>query len=109
MKDLLSFQIQTEDVFAASLYSNQHQESWQLLLMNRDDTRKNGRYAGLLTNQNKEVYEVLPVRKLANTNTIGNDIIGYDFLLNGKTLAAVEVINKGRIWIDLRSTPIGSW
>ncbi|WP_224996572.1 hypothetical protein [Cesiribacter sp. SM1] len=100
LQELASFTVQTKDLFAASLYSNSRQETWHLMLMNRDDTRKNGRYAGLLTNEQQQNIEVLPVRKLQGAETWGTDIIGYEFRQEGKPLAAVEVINNGRVWID---------
>ncbi len=100
LQELASFTVQTKDLFAASLYSNSREEAWHLMLMNRNDTRKNGRYAGLLTNEQQQIIEVLPVRALQGAKTWGNEIIGYEFRQDGKALAAVEVINKGRVWID---------
>jgi hypothetical protein len=100
LQELASFTVQTKDLFAASLYSNSRQETWNLVLMNREDTRKNGRYAGFLTNEQQQNIEVIPVRKLQGAETWGTDIIGYEFRQEGKPLAAVEVINKGRVWID---------
>ncbi|AHM60776.1 hypothetical protein D770_12610 [Flammeovirgaceae bacterium 311] len=101
LRELASFTVQTKDLFAATMYSNSRQEEWHLMLMNRDDIRRNGRYAGLLiNNQQQQQIEVLPVRKLQGAKTWGTDIIGYEFRQEDKSLAAVELINKGRVWID---------
>lgn len=100
LRELASFTIQAQDVFAASLYNNQWQEAWHLMILNPNDIRKNGRYAGLLMNDQQESIELIPVRKLQNGKTIGTDILGFDFVRQGKTLASVELLNKGRVWID---------
>lgn len=105
LRELASFTIQTQDLFAASLYNNSRQEAWHLVLMNREDTRKNGRYVGLLTNEQQQNIEVLPIRKLQDAKSWGTNIIGYEFRQEGKPLAAVEVINKGRVWIDPNLDP----
>ena len=28
------------------------------------------------------------------------DVYGYEFLLNGKSIGAVQTVNNGRVWID---------
>lgn len=101
LRELASFSMKAQDVFAASLYNNQRQDTWHIMILNPDDIRKNGRYAGLLMNsEQEESIELVPVRKLQNGKTIGTDIVGYDFVRQGKTLASVEILNKGRVWID---------
>lgn len=100
LRELASFSMQAQDVFAASLYNNQWQEAWHLMILNPDDIRKNGRYAGLLMSDQQESIELVPVRSLQNGKTIGTDIVGFDFVRQDRTLASVELLNNGRVWID---------
>lgn len=100
LRELASFSMQAEDIFAASLYNNQWQEAWHMMILNPDDIRKNGRYAGLLMSEQQETIELIPVRRLQTGKTIGTEIVGFEFVRQGRTLASVEVLNKGRVWID---------
>ncbi|MFP4089634.1 MAG: hypothetical protein ACLFUB_10540 [Cyclobacteriaceae bacterium] len=105
LRELLSFTVQTENSFAASLYNMQDEAIYRLLILNPDDIRKNGRYAGFLTNDLDHHIEILPVRKLANQKSIGNEIIDFEFREAGKAVAAVELINQGKVWINPALSP----
>jgi hypothetical protein len=99
-EDLLNFTIQTKDLFTATLIDQADQSPWYLLIANRDDFRKKGKYAGMLSHPEHGAISVEPVRKLQDQKTIGMDVIGFEFKENGKVLAAVELLNQGRVWID---------
>lgn len=100
VQELLSFTVQTKDMMAATLYDHQQQESWHMLMMHPEDFRKNGKYVGLLSSEAATPIQIVPVRKLAEQKSWGADIVGFEFQQEGESLAAVELLNQGRVWID---------
>ncbi|MEK6479708.1 hypothetical protein WJR50_19350 [Catalinimonas sp. 4WD22] len=98
--ELLSFTVQTKDMMAATLYDHQQQEHWHMLMMHTDDFRKDGKYVGLLSSEATTPIQIVPVRKLAEQKSWGGDIVGFDFQQDGHSLAAVELLNQGRVWIN---------
>jgi hypothetical protein len=100
VQELLSFTIQTQDMMAATLYDHQQEQIWHMLMMHPEDFRKNGKYVGLLTNEKDTPIQVVPVRKLSGQKSWGGDIVGFEFQQDGKSLAAVELLNQGKVWID---------
>lgn len=99
VQGLLSLTVQTQDMMAATLYDHQQQTSWHMLMMHPDDLRKNGKYVGLLSHESAVPIHIVPVRKLTGQKIWGGDIVGFEFQQEGRTLAAVETLNQGRIWI----------
>lgn len=99
-RDLFSFTIQTKDLFTASIIDNSALNTWNLLIANRDDFRKNGNYVGLITSYTSEPIMILPVRKLQDQKSVGMDIVGFEFKEGDKIIGAVETINSGKVWID---------
>lgn len=100
VEELLSFTVQTKDMMAATLYDHQEQAVWHMLMMHPDDFRKNGKYVGLLSNDADAPIQIVPVRKLAAQKSWGRDIVGFEFQQDGKSLAAVELLNQGRVWVN---------
>lgn len=100
VQELLSLTVRTQDMMAATLYDHQQEQTWHMLMMHPDDFLKNGKYVGLLTSEKAVPIQVVPVRKLAGQQSWGGDIVGFEFQQDGKSLAAVELLNQGKVWID---------
>ncbi|WPP48673.1 hypothetical protein [Catalinimonas niigatensis] len=100
VQELLSFTVQTQDMMAATLYDHQQQQYWHMLMMHPDDFRKTGKYVGLLTSGTQSPIQIVPVRKLAGQKSWGGDIVGFEFQQDGQAIAAVELLNQGKVWID---------
>ncbi len=100
LRSLLSASVQTKDMMAATLYDHQGQQAWHLLMMHPDDFRENGKYVGLLAADGKDVIQIVPVRKLEGQKNWSKDIVGFEFRHEDRSLAAVELLNQGRVWID---------
>ncbi|WKN33862.1 hypothetical protein PZB74_11055 [Porifericola rhodea] len=99
VEDLLTFSIQTKDMMAATLYSHQEGKVWRMLMMHPDDFRKQGQYVGLLTHEAEAPISIVPVRKLSGQKSWGRDIVGFELVQNEQVLAAVELLNQGKVWI----------
>lgn len=99
LREIATLSIHCQKLFAATLYHPQRQESWNLTLMSNSDIHKNGRFAGFLVHEQEAEIEILPIYLLERSRTIGTDILGYEFRQRGKPLAAVEVVNQGKVWI----------
>lgn len=99
-KDLFSFTVQTRDVFTASIIDEASVKPWYLLIANRDDFRKKGRYVGVITHEQSEPIMIVPVRKLQNQKTVGMDVIGFEFKEGDQVIGAVEALNQGKVWIS---------
>ncbi len=105
LQDIFNFTVETKNSFAATLYNVHDKAPYRLLIMHPDDIRKNGRYAGFLTDNLDHHIEIIPVRKLADQRTIGMDIVGFEFREGNKAVAAVEIINNGKVWIHPGLSP----
>lgn len=99
-KDLFSFTLQTKDVFTATIIDNANVKPWYLLIANRDDFRKNGKYVGVLTNHESVPITIEPVRKLQDQKTVGMDVVGFEFKEGDQVIGAVEVLNQGKVWVS---------
>lgn len=99
-KDLFSFTVQTKDVFTATIINDANTEPWYLLIANRDDFRKNGKYVGVLTNNESAPITIVPVRKLQDQKTVGIDVVGFEFKEAEQVIGAVEVLNQGKVWVS---------
>lgn len=99
-RDFFSFVVQTKDIFSATLLNDQERMPWYLVVANRDDFRKRGKYVGVLTDNQNQTIEIVPVRKLQNQKTVGMDIVGFEFHENDQVIGAVEVLNRGKVWIN---------
>ncbi len=98
--NLFSFGIQTKDVFTSNILDENQNKCWNLLILNPDDFRKDGKYVGVLSNNEYEEIVILPVRTLQEGKTIGKEILGFEFKEGEKVIGAVEIINKGTVWLD---------
>lgn len=98
-RDLFSFTIETRDVFTASIFDHDGSITHNLLVANRDDFRKNGKYVGMITSYDSHPVMIVPVRELHDQKTVSMDVVGYEFREGEKLLGAVEILNEGRVWI----------
>ena len=72
--------------------------NWNLVMTSKADWMERNNFDGVLYTERQKL-SIRPVTKLAGSAMPQADIIGYEFLKDGKAVAAVELINNGRIWL----------
>jgi hypothetical protein len=96
--ELMKITEEYEETYAVTIEADT-QTVWNMLVANRHVVRYKGKYKGLLYSQNQTV-EINPVRNVEGSNIPFPDVIGFEFTMNGKAIGAVEVLNKGKVFIS---------
>jgi hypothetical protein len=96
--ELMKITEEYEETYAATIAADT-QTVWNMLVANRHVVRYKGKYKGLLYSQNQTI-EINPIRNVEGSSIPFPDVIGFEFVLDGKAIGAVEVLNKGRVWIS---------
>lgn len=89
--------LNVEDVFKAHIQSVDTNEEWELTMTNPNEIAFQGLSAGELVGKG-HVYQIQPVRKLEK-GSLGPKIIGYKFVKENKSIAAVQTLGSGKVWM----------
>ncbi|MBD1397231.1 hypothetical protein H9Q13_08650 [Pontibacter sp. JH31] len=71
---------------------------WCLLTVDPGQYVLRKKFEGELSNGGQH-YKIAPIYKLEGSKLPAGDIVGYEFLQDGKRMAAVQVINHGKVWL----------
>lgn len=71
---------------------------WRLLTVDPGQYLLRKKFEGELSN-GIELYKVVPVYKLEDSKLPSSDIAGYEFRKGEQRMAAVQVINNGKVWL----------
>lgn len=71
---------------------------WRLLTVDPGQYLMRKKFEGELTNGG-DFYKIRPIYKMEDTKLPASDIVGYEFLRDGELVAAVQVINHGKVWL----------
>lgn len=71
---------------------------WRLLTIDPGHYMLRKKFEGELHN-GSDHYKVAPIYKMEDTKLPLPDIVGYEFLRDGERVAAVQVINNGKVWL----------
>jgi len=96
-KDFLSYDIESQDFFAGSLYSEKHAHSWDFIVYYPEDENFEKEVKGYLKQDNSEI--IIKGAYINKMQFLPDEPEGYEFILNNKTIAAVETINNGYVWM----------
>lgn len=98
LNELMRIDEEYDETFAVTIEADSS-TVWNMLVANRHIVRQRGKYKGLLYSQTQTI-EINPIRHVEGTKVPFPDVIGFEYILDGKVIGAVETLNKGRIWIS---------
>lgn len=84
--------------YFASHFTSPVSGQWRLLTVDPGQYLMRKKFEGELSNGSTN-YKVMPVYKMEDAKLPSSDIVGYEFLNDGKRIAAVQVINNGKVWL----------
>jgi len=101
LKNHVTIPLEHEDVFLSTMTING--EQWEMIISNVNNTEFPGRdRGGELVNVNtgrriliNHIRELEDVKEFIHTN-----IYGFEFIENGKSLAAVRTVNNGKVYLN---------
>lgn len=96
--DWFSIPLSMEDVFSGSIVTGG--DAWDFVVYNPNNRNALQASTGLLRNGRQEI-SITEVNKMEGTNPALSQFMIYGYVLkeNGKPIAAVETVNKGRVWL----------
>lgn len=94
--------LKQSDVFVGAIYFSQPEMlRYDFLLMNPNNNQLTAKTQGVvLDQQGNEYLSIRGITKLAGSKIPQTEVYGYDVLMGGRAVATVELLNKGRIWLD---------
>jgi hypothetical protein len=102
--DLLGAGGKSSSLYYVQIYtSSTDDRPWELALDNQESQGRPNKYVGYLAKSRNEYYTLHPVSKVEMKGKTGNTLmgaVGFEFRnKEGKTLAAVSLIDNGRIYL----------
>jgi hypothetical protein len=102
--DLWGKGVKSSSMYYVQIYtSDKDDRPWELALDNQESQGRPNKYVGYLAKSKNEYYTLHPVSKVEMKGKTGNTLmgaVGFEFRnANGKTLAAVSLIDKGMIYL----------
>jgi hypothetical protein len=97
LNDLFEVPLKNHDVFTAAIYVPGSRAHWQLAV-NDPNKRLLGDVASGVLEHEGQVIRVEEVRHTEKGHkNLGELVLGYNFVENGRVIAAVETLNNGRV------------
>ena len=84
--------------YYASQFTSPESGQWHLLTVDPGDYIRRKKFEGELSN-GKTTFTIAPVYKFEGKGLPMSDIIGYEFKNGDETVAAVQVVNNGKVWM----------
>jgi hypothetical protein len=102
--DLWGKGVKSSSMYYVQIYtSDKDDRPWELALDNQESQGRPNKYVGYLAKSRNEYYTLHPVSKVEMKGKTGNTLmgaVGFEFRnAEGKTLAAVSLIDKGMIYL----------
>jgi hypothetical protein len=102
--DIMGIGGRSSSLYYAQIFASPKDEQpWQLVLDNQAAQALPDRYVGKLAKSASEYYTIVPVTKVESKGKTGNTLlgaIGFEFRnAEGKTVAAVSLIDKGMVYL----------
>jgi hypothetical protein len=94
--------IDYKNTFAGTIIPDQSKEnSWEFIVYNPESSFSNNGDCGFAKDKLGNEIKIVPVRKLEGQNNwINFDNFGFEFQYKNNAIAAVSILNNGRVWID---------
>jgi hypothetical protein len=102
--DILGVGGRSSSMYYVQIFTSAHDDRpWELALDNQQSQAAPGTYTGYLAKSKDEYYTIVPATKVEMKGKTGNTLmgaIGFEFRnKDGKTVAAVSLIDKGMIYL----------
>lgn len=100
LNDFFSLSVDYQNTFAGSIVRNEQEEVGSFIVYDPNGGGIENTTRGILNFKKKKI-EIVGVRQLAGQKAtwLNTEVYGYEFQENGKTIGAVSIINKGRVWM----------
>ena len=90
-----------KDVFSGSLvFAQPEVHYYDFILLNPNDQNQKMRSKGAIKKNEADWIEIRGISKLEGSKVPQTTVFGYEFLMDGNVVGMVEIINKGRVWIN---------
>ncbi|WP_272150649.1 hypothetical protein [Tenacibaculum aiptasiae] len=101
IEDFFAIELSYKNYFAGSISIDSSKNNWNFILHEPDgNSLKNSTFGFIKNSKNKQQIIIKPVKKIeGQANWIQIDNHGFEFLYNGTSIAAVSLLNNGRVWI----------
>lgn len=106
-KGYFQIPLKQKDVFAGAIYFSQPELCrFDFLLLNPNNQQVTAKCQGVvLDEKGNEYFTIKGISKLQGSKIPQTQVFGYEFYQAGQVVAAVETLNKGRVWFDTTLTP----
>ncbi|TBX69904.1 hypothetical protein EZL74_05670 [Flavobacterium silvisoli] len=104
MRDVMSVDIDRENMFYAQVFINQDAKPWQLVLDNIESQKNAKQYTGLFEYDKGRYYQLKPITHLQTSQgpkAVWMGSVGYEISNPaGQTVAAVSLMDKGMVYLS---------
>ncbi|MEJ8803701.1 hypothetical protein [Pontibacter sp. H249] len=94
----LTIQLAANKEYYASYFTSPESGQWQLVTVDPGHYLARNKFEGQVINGVK-MYKVAPVYKFEGQKIPTGDIVGYEFKDDEEVIAAVQVVNNGKVWM----------
>ena len=98
IRDYFNIVLNEKNHFAGTVVLNGGRDVWEFLLYNPEGETFKNNDVGFMQNRIDRI-EVKGIKTLLEGKNFSGKFFGYEFILNGNAIGAVETINKGKVWI----------
>ena len=100
LNDFFAIELEYEDYFAGTIKNEKL--NWDFIIYEPDGNTLNDVTSGKIVNQNnnnEQIY-IKAVKKIeGQANWVNIDVNGFEFIKNNESIAAVSLLNNGRVWL----------
>lgn len=96
--DYFNIVLKEKNEFAGSVVLNEGLDVWEFLLYNPDGEAFRKNDAGFIRSETDWI-KVTGISALQEGKSLSAKFLGYEFILNGQPIGAVETINSGKVWL----------
>jgi len=98
LRTQIDIPLDVDDFFKAQIILNDPDSKWELTLTNPNEIAFEKSSHGELVGKD-QTYAISPVRELEK-GSLGPKVIGYKFTLDDVSVAAVQTLNGGKVWLS---------
>nr|WKN34102.1 hypothetical protein K4G66_17120 [Tunicatimonas sp. TK19036] len=98
LEDMFRLSLKDQNVFAGAIVTDYSATPWEFLVQKNYNKLPARDFTGTLQNQNTQI-DLREIQHTAQGKNTWGEPLGYEFVLDGEVIGAVEVLNKGRIII----------
>lgn len=96
----MSLMLPDEDLFVGTIFVNEDEQPWEFYLENPNKETVLEIVSGKLTKGSETIVIEESKYISGGKKHLGGQALAYQFVQNGRIIGAVEVVNKGKVYLD---------